>query len=418
MSARALSAIVVLSLSSGVFAAEWPQYRGPGHDGVTPEKINTRWSTPPKVQWRIPLGSSLGSFVTGNGRLYVFAKDGDDEAAQAFDAATGKRLWSTTIGKTIFDNSGGDGPRSTPALDDGRVYIYGTYQKLGCLDAADGKMIWSHDLNKEFGGKEPGWGSATSPLVDGNLVLVCCGGRGQSFVAFDKKSGSVAWKGQYDAPTHAAPIPADLLGIHQVIFFTTKGLAAVNPRSGDVLWRQAFPFNVSTAASPVVCGPDIVYCSAGYGSGSAAFQISKSGDHFVSRELWHLHSKYLVNQWSTPIYKDGYLYGLYGFKEFQTEPLKCVDLKTGKEVWSHPGFGQGQVVMAGGNLLVQGDRGDLVLVKPSPDGYHEIARCQPFDANAKCWTDPAVADGHIYARSQTGGVCLDVAPPSGSARAE
>lgn len=401
-------------IAAGVRGAQWPQYRGPGANGATDEKISTQWaggpSGGPRVQWRIPLGSSLGSFVTGGGKLFVFAQQGENEACQAFEPGNGTRIWSTPIGKTIFDGSGGDGPRSTPAFNDGRLYVLGTYQKLVCLEPADGKIVWSHDLLSEFGGKELGWGSAASPLVEGDLVFVCCGGKGQSLIAFNKKTGEVAWKTQSDAPTHASPVPATLLGTRQIIFFTQSGLVAVKPETGQVLWRQSFPYNTSTAASPVVCGDDIVYCSAGYGVGSGAYRISKSGDRFASRQIWFKHKSHLLNHWSTPVYKDGYLYGLYGFKEFGTEPLKCLDVNTGNEVWSHDGFGQGEVILVNGNLLVQADYGDLALVKASPDGYHELARCHPFDGKPKCWTDPAVADGHIYARSQKGGVCLDVAP--------
>lgn len=401
-------------LAIAAFAAEWPQYRGPDHDGITPQKINTQW--PPgglKILWKIPLGSSLGSFVTDGKKVFVFQMRGvvpsGAETLTAIDAATGRGIWQHDIdGATHYDSGGGDGPRSTPTYNDGKVYVLSTFLKLGCLDANDGRVIWAHDLKAEFGGKEPSWGNACSPLIDGDLLFVCCGGRNQSLIAFDKKTGKVAWKGQSDKPTHASPIPATIAGTRQIIFFTTSGLVAVKPESGQVLWRQAFPYKTSTAASPVVCGDDIVYCSAGYGVGGGAFQIKKDGDTFTSTKLWFKPGQD-VNHWSTPIYKDGYLYGLYGFKEFHTEPLKCIDVKTGEEKWSHSGFGQGQVIMVDDNLMIVGDQGELVLAKPDPDSYQEIARCHPIAG--KCWTDPAVADGKVYLRSQTGAVCLDVKAP-------
>lgn len=408
---------VIVSLAALIcataFAAEWPQYRGPEHDGITPEKINTQWPPGgPKVLWKIALGSSLGSFVTDGKKIFVYQMQGvvptGEEALTAIDAATGRGIWQHGIdGATHYDSGGGDGPRSTPTYDDGKVYVLSTFLKLGCLDANTGSVVWAHDLKAEFGGKEPAWGNACSPLIEGNLLFVCCGGRNQSLIAFDKNTGKVVWKGQSDKPTHASPIPATIAGVRQIIFFTVPGLVAVKPETGEVLWRQPFKFSTSTAASPVLCGDDIVYCSAGYGVGSGAYQIKKEGDNFTSSELW-FKSGHEVNHWSTPIYKDGYLYGLYGFKEFKTEPLKCIDVKTGDEKWSHDGFGQGQVILVDDNLMVVGDQGELVLVKPNPDSYEEIARCHPIAG--KCWTDPAVADGRVYLRSQTGAVCLDVKP--------
>jgi len=405
----AIGLAVLGTVVSIAAAGDWPQYRGPEHDGITAEKIATNWRQhPPRVIWSIPLGSSLGSISSGGGKLYAFVKQDADEAAVALDPATGKQLWTTVVDKTIIDKDGGDGPRSTPAFNDGKIYVLGTYQKLACLNAADGSVIWKHDLNDEFGGKEPAWGSAASPLVDGDRVFACCGGEKQSLLAFDKNSGKVVWKGTSEKPTHAAPIPATIAGVRQIIFYTQYGLVSVEPATGKELWKQKFQFNVSSAASPVMCGDDLVYVSAGYGSGSGAYQISLADGKWTSTEIWRRHGNKALNHWSTPIYKDGYIYGLYGFKQFKTEPLKCIEARTGKEIWSQDGFGQGQVIMAGGVLLATTDFGDLVLVQPTPDGYHEIARTHPFQGEPKCWTDPTVANGHIYARSQTGAVCLDV----------
>lgn len=401
-------------VGTAAFAAEWPQYRGPNHDGTTPEKINTQWPAGgPKVLWSIPLGSSLGSFVTDGKKVFVYQMAGKVptgvETLTAIDAASGRGIWQHDIdGATHYDSGGGDGPRSTPTYNDGKVYVLSTFLKLGCLDANDGRVIWAHDLKAEFGGKEPSWGNACSPLIDGDLLFVCCGGKNQSLIAFDKKTGKIVWKAESDKPTHASPIPVTIAGVRQIIFFTVPGLVSVKAETGEVLWRQPFKFSTSTAASPVLCGEDIVYCSAGYGVGGGAYQIKKDGDKFASTELWFKPGQD-INHWSTPVYKDGYLYGLYGFKQFKTEPLKCIDVKTGEEKWSHSGFGQGQVILVDDNLMIVGDQGELVLAKPSPESYQEIARCHPI--TGKCWTDPAVADGKVYLRSQTGAVCLDVKVP-------
>jgi outer membrane protein assembly factor BamB len=417
-----LGAVIALSISASVFADEWPQYRGPNHDGITSEKIETHWTgSGPKALWQIPLGSSLGSFVTGDHKAFVYQMHGKvptgTETLSAVDPATGKVIWERNIDRaTFYQGGGGDGPRSTPTFNDGKVYVYSTYQKLACVDATDGKPLWIHDLDAELGGKEPAWGNACSPLIEGDLIFICCGAKGQSLLAFDKKTGKIVWKGQDDHPTHASPIPVTIAGVRQIIFFTAPaskkgpsdaGLVAVEPETGKVLWRQPFKFSTSTAASPVMCGEDIVYCSAGYGVGAGAYKITKEGNQFKSTELWRKPGGD-INHWSTPIYKDGYLYGLYGFKEFKKEPLKCVDVMTGEEKWSEPGFGQGQVIMVDNNLMVMGDQGQLVLVKPTPDKYEEIARCHPI--TGKCWTDPAIAEGKAYVRSQEGAVCLDVAP--------
>jgi outer membrane protein assembly factor BamB len=286
------------------------------------------------------------------------------------------------------------------------VYVLGTYLKLFCLSADDGKIIWSHDLVKEFGGKVLHWGSASSPLIEGDLVLVDGGGRGSAIVAFNKQTGEVAWKALDEKYTHATATSATIDDVHQDIFFMQSGLVSIDPKTGAVLWRQRFPFATITAASCAVDG-DTVYCSAAYGVGAGAYRISKDGDKFTSTQLWRTPGAEM-NIWSTAVIKDGYVYGLYGFKQLGTAPLKCIELATGKEMWSKPGFGQGGLILVGDNLLVQGDAGQLVLVEAAPAGYHALAMTHPLAG--KCWTMPVVADGRIYARSTKEGVCLDVSP--------
>lgn len=405
--------VIVLAtvLAAGARAADWPQYRGPNHDGSTPEHILTAWPKEgPRVLWRAPLGPSFGSFAVSGGRAFVFiqrAVDGAErEVAVALDADTGRELWATPLGPPTYDKQGGDGPRSTPTVDGDRVYFLGAHLTLSCLDAATGKLLWQHDLVKKFGGRVLRWNSAASPVLDGDRIFVNAGGAGQAFLAFDKRDGRLLWKRGDDKPTHATPVPATIHGVRQIIFFTQSGLVSLDAE-GRELWRYPFPYQTSTAASPVVW-QDIVYCSAGYGVGGAAVRVSREGERFSVKELWR-HPGRTMSHWSTPVARDGFLYALIGFKEFGTGPLKCIELATGVEKWSQSGFGSGgATVRVGEHLLVQSDRGPLVLVEARPDAYREVARAQVL--GGKCWTMPAVSNGRIYARNTKEGVCLDVKP--------
>jgi outer membrane protein assembly factor BamB len=389
-----------------LLAADWPQYRGPNHDGSTPEKISTSWPQEgPKQIWKAPLGDSFGSFAVSGGKAFAFIQRDNKQVAVALDAGTGKELWSTPLGQPVSDNQGGDGPRSTPTVDGDKVYFLGADLILSCLDAASGKKIWEHDLVKENNGKVIQWKHAGSPVLDGNLIFVNAGGSGQAFLAFNKSSGKIAWKSGDEKPTHASPVPATILGVRQVIFFTQSGLVSVDVKTGAELWRHPFPYRTSTASDPIVYN-DIVYCSAGYGVGGGACRISKSGNAFKATELWFTPGQN-VNHWTTPVCKDGYLYGIYGFKEFGKAPLKCIEIATGKEIWAQPGFGSGgaTILVGGTHVLVQGDKGPLVLAEATPKGYHEVARCQPL--GGKCWTMAVVSNGRIYARNTKEGICLD-----------
>jgi len=200
-------------------------------------------------------------------------------------------------------------------------------------------------------------------------------------------------------------VAATILGVRQVIFFTQRGLVSVLPSSGDVLWRFPFRFSVATAISPVVCG-DIVYCSAAYGIGSGACRILKTATGFEAQQLWFDPARLLANHWSTPVFSQGYLYGISGQAKFGEAPLVCVDAATGKILWSHPGFGPGGCTLVDGCVLVLSDAGDLVLVKAAPQGYQEMARGHVLAG--KCWNCASVSNGRIYARSTKEGVSVDV----------
>ena len=412
---RLQSALFLSSLlaTTVLFAAEWPQYRGPQQSGISTETINLPWKGDgPKVLWKTPTNTGFSSFTVAGGKAFtqVVREIGGEprEVCLALDAATGKELWVADIGlgKGYSGGGDGDGPRSTPTIVDGRVYLISPTIEVFCVDAETGKKVWSYDVLKEHNGKSIGWRSAASAVIDGDLLFVGGGGAGQSLLALNKDTGKVVWKTQDETITHATPVVATILGQRQVIFFLKKGLLSVSTSDGKALWNFPFKFNVSTAISPVVSG-DIVYCSAGYGVGGGACRIVKTGDGFEAKELWKIAGDKLVaNHWSTPICKDGHLYGMFCFKKFKTGPLKCVELATGNVVWEQPGFGQGNVTLVGDKLLALNDQGELVVVEATPSAYKEVGRTKAV--GGKCWSTPAISDGKIYIRSTTEGTCLDV----------
>ncbi|MDB4657576.1 PQQ-like beta-propeller repeat protein [Verrucomicrobiales bacterium] len=411
-----------LLAGSSLLADSWPAYRGPSGDGVSTEKLPTTTfpSDGPAAVWKTEVEHGFSSFtVAGNKALTLVTRDvdgNDMEVCIALDANTGKEIWAAPLwiankwgggGKSgEKGNDGGDGPRSTPVIDGDHAYVLDANLRLYALSMEDGEPAWQIDLNKKFGAKNIKWQNAASPLIDGDHLYVAAGGKGQSLICFNKKEGSVIWKAEDDAITHATPIIGEVQGVKQVIFFTQEGLVAVTPDAGDVLWRYEFPFKVSTAASPVIF-EDIVYCSAGYGVGAGAVKVEKDGSGLKATEIWRTENDN-INHWSTPVVKDGFLYGMFSFKEYGKGPLACVDIRTGKMKWKEAGFGPGNVILsADGELVILSDKGEIVLVDANPDSYKELARADVL--SGKCWSTPSLTDGKIYARSTTEGGCFDLA---------
>ena len=416
------AASALAAVSAVTFAADWPAYRGPGEDGISAEKILSSWPADgPKRLWTVKTPAGFSSFSIASGKAFTMvSRDVDgvfSEVCLALDADTGKEIWAAPTGVAKYQgggdsgaegNRGGDGPRSTPTISGNRVYVYSADMVLHCLDAETGKAVWNHDLQKEFAGANIGWKSAMSPVVNGELVYVAGGGSGQALLAFNQATGALAWKNGEGKMTHATPVVATLHGVRQVIFIMQSGLVSADAASGKVLWQFPVTYRTATACSPVVAG-DVVFCTAGYEIGGIACQVSRTGDGFEAKELWKVKGdSALASLWSTPVHKDGFLYGMISSKKFGRGPLKCVDIKTGEIKWQQPGFGAGNVIAAGNHLVALADDGQVVLVEMTPAAYKEVARTKAVEG--KCWSTPALSNGRLYVRSTKEGACFDVAP--------
>jgi outer membrane protein assembly factor BamB len=390
------SSLLVALLAGSAVGADWPNYRGPGHDGVAEATALNQLSVTPA--WKVPMGDSFGQIAVSGGKLFLTAERGADEFCVALDAGTGQEAWATRMDKTIKDGNG-NGPRSTPAIDGKHVYVLSTYLTLSCLEVETGKEVWKRDLMKEHAASALRWGSASSPVVVEDLVLVTGGGSGKGISAFNKTTGAPVWAKSEEKYTYATPTLATIKGKQQAICFMESGLVSIDPKTGEILWTFAHPKAVATAASPVVGGKegDIVYCSAGYNIGAAACRITKEGDKWSAAPLWRS-DRQAQQTWSTAVHRDGYIYGLYGHND-NNGPLACMDIETGQVKWSQRGFGsQGGLILAGDKLLIQ-SKGDLVLAPASPEAYKELGRVNVL--KAKNWTAPTLANGLVYLRNSS-----------------
>lgn len=400
---------LALCLIAGVtVAADWPQFRGPNRDGISPETaVLKSWpASGPKVLWKAPLGGGFSQVVSAKGRLYSFAQQGEEQVAVAFDGATGKQLWRTRIDREYNDAQGG-GPRSTPTIDGEMVYVLSAHGKLAALRTANGQVAWQHDLRAEYGANPPQWGVSTSPLIEGKLLIVNVGGAGnKSIIAFDKTNGKPVWTSQGDGAGYSAPIAITVRGVRQIIVFTADAILSISPEDGRLFWRSGWKTDYDVnAATPIFLPPDKLFVSSGYGTGSAVLQIRRTD----VIEVWR--SRSMKNQFSSSVLHDGIIYG------FDDATLKAIDAATGAERWKTRGFGHGSLILAGGHLIVLSDRGKLALIEATPEAYRELGTAAVLEG--KCWTAPSLADGRLYVRNEEQLIALDwkgAAAPARSGR--
>jgi len=358
------------------------------------------------------------------GRLYTLWDQDGRQFLVSLDAADGHEIWRRHLGGS-FSHYYGDGPRSTPLIDAGLVFAVGTDGLLLAADRATGEPKWQHDLVKEFGAALPSYGFASSPLAIDDRVIVEAGAEGAAFIAFDRRTGEVAWKSGGDRPAYSSPIAIAIDGATQIVFWSAHGLHAVSADDGTALWDYPWetfcpvtgdPLNTAT---PIFMPPDRIFLSSG--SGAAAIRITKAGAApnpsvttaardssrpnapgspaaFTVETLWK--SDLMRSDVNTSLLLGDTIYG------FDRGTLKSLDARTGEERWKARGFQRGSLIAADGALIVLGEAGNLALIDATPDAYVERATAQVL--SGKNWTSPSLADGRLYLRNQEELVCINL----------
>jgi len=379
-------------------AAEWPNWRGPNHDGLSTEKgWITAWPKQgPKQLWKTELGPGHSSVAVLRGKVYTMGRNAKAKQDTVFclNADTGETVWeySYYAGASAY----GGGPRATPAVDGKAVYAVSADGQVLCLDAVSGQRIWNKNPQKELNLVMPRHNFSTSPVLEGKLLLLNMGASG---LALDKKTGNVVWKTDGDS-SYSSPVPFILGGKRRVALFAASQLAVVDPANGRKIasceWKTRDNCN---CADPVIVG-DAIFVTSGYNVGSALIRVS-GGNATV---LW---KKAYRCVYASPILAGDCLYALIE-SGWMKARLVCVSVKDGSIRWTRKKVGSGGLMLADGKLIVLSRRGDLILAEASPAAYTEIARATIFSVGA-CWNSPVLCNGRIYARNEKGTlVCLDV----------
>ncbi len=388
--------------------ADWPNWRGVNFDGKTATTgIQTDWSKGLKKLWCVSYlcqdkatASWSAPAIQGN-RLIIPGRDENNDLIFCLNAETGELIWLGSY-KADAGSSHGPGPRATPFIDENRVYTFGRSGDLVCWQLEDGTMLW-HKKVGDAGGAEPTWGYSTTPLVLDNKVIVQGGGTAL-VIAFDKLTGEQLWKSMEGDAGYSAAIPMKVDGEIKILIYQGKGLSCLNPSDGKEIWTAPWATEYCVnATTPAVSG-DIVFHSSGYKTGCEALKVTGT----AYQVLWK--SNVIEAQHSDPVLIDGYIYGYSGESSRNNGQFKCVELATGKEVWSTGEIGQGTTTFADGYLICLDIKGNLALIKPDPSGFKLLGRIEHAleDVKNPAWTVPVIANGKLYLRYLQQLVCYQM----------
>jgi outer membrane protein assembly factor BamB len=391
---------------------DFPQFLGPGGRGIVDHvRLDHDWSENlPQVVWRQTIGAGWSGFAVVNGFAVTLEQRGPLEMVTCYDAKSGELKWSSPIEARHETFLGGVGPRSTPTIDEGRVYVLGATGVLRCLDGASGDEIWGHDLLAMIGitpeqdVRSVAWGRAASPLVVDGLVIVPLGGSRDgakvSLIAFDKVTGEKIWEGGNEQVSYASPSVATILDVPQLLIVNESSVSGHAVESGDVLWRHPWKgaSNASASASQAVSVDDArVLISKGYGIGAELIQLARDEDgRWSTSQIWQ--KNVLKTKLTNVVIHDGYAYGL------DDGILSCVELDSGRRRWKRGRYGHGQVLLVGQSLLVVTESGEVVMVEPTPDGHRELGRFQAVEG--KTWNNPAMYGPFFLVRNAEEAACF------------
>jgi len=418
---------------------DWPRMLGPNYDSRSPEVgILTKWpATGLKVVWTADTGVSYGNGVAANGRWFQFDRFGDVERLSCLNAETGESLWKWESPVEYRDAYGyNNGPRCSPVVDGGRVYVLGVAGTLACLSTLDGSQLWKLDTNNTYSVSQNFFGVGASPLIYKDKILVMIGGgsftksNGTAMVAFDKNSGKELYKvGNYHA-SYSAPIIQKIHGADVCLSFVREGLLCFDPENGSseafFPWRSDDLESVN-AASPVVWNNRILI-SETYELGSVLLNLTKSG----LDELWKDGSgrkeQVLRSHWSTPLLDGNIIYASSGRNEGDTD-LRCLEWKEPKNNaeswkpdvrWSIRNHDRMTGLLVDKHVLMLGEFGTLQLLELNKEKLTVVAQmelAQTLDTRDRrplvqspSWAPPVLSHGLLYVRGKDKVVCLELIP--------
>ena len=404
--------------------AGWPHRRGPHFDGTSDETgLADSWpEAGPPVLWTLELGQGYSGFTAVGDRVFTQTQTLYRQVVVCLDADTGQTLWEHGYAWPYQAVGMYPGPRATPTWHGGRIYFAGARGLVGCLDAAAGRPLWSLNVKEKFAGRGFDFGYACSPLVEQDKVILPAGGRGASVVALNPEDGSTVWASGNQPASYCSALPITLEGRRLVVAFLQNALALFDLETGRLLWQEVYSQGYDEhAADPIYREPYLMIASP-FKSGAQAYRLRIEQGDGTAEAAYRLRaetawfSRKMSNDVASCVVVDGHVYG-FDLRDVQAKrhrpsrgKFKCLKLDTGQVLWETDHTGHASVIAADGKLVLLSDRGEILLVRATPERYEELARAEVFRGEI-CWTAPALYRGRLYLRSPTKAACVYLGKP-------
>jgi len=395
---RCLYCILALFAAAGTASrADWPQFRGPGRDGLSADrKLLREW---PKRGPRLAFsagdcGDGFASVAIAGGKICTAGRFGREERVTALDL-TGRTLWQTPNGESW--NGAHPGARGTPTFYKGRVYQLSGKGRLVCLEAETGTEVWAVDTLEMFEAPTPAWGIAESVFAADGKIVCTPGGKDATVVAFNAVSGQVVWqmRGLDEATAYCSPVGFVFNGRKQLATMTAKSIIGIDFETGRLLWHVPHETEYDVNCATPVWHDGTLCVSTGYGVGTRLLRLGEGDGRIGVTEVWR--NTTLDNHHGGIILVDGYVFGA-GHRG-NGERWSCLDAATGDTMYTALGVGKGAVTYADGLLFCVGEDGTVALVRADPFKYSPVSTFElPIKTKGPVWAHPVVSDRRLYIR--------------------
>jgi outer membrane protein assembly factor BamB len=391
MMAQAAEKMPVIMPDSAITKIEavWPGFRGANRDNIVHGvKITADWKkTPPAEMWRRPVGPACSSFAVLDNLLFTQEQRGEMELVSCYNLNTGKPAWLHGDTARFWDSHAGAGPRSTPTISNGRVYTLGATGILNVLDARTGSVVWSHNAAKDTEIKLPGWGFSSSPLVTDSLVIVAISGK---LLAYDILSGRQRWTGPDGGDSYSSPHLLTIANVKQVLILSSKGVTSFSVADGRELWNYPLPGIMVQITQPAEINDNDILVSSGDTKGIRRLRVTNGNGGWTIEEIWS--SDKIKPYFTDFVFDSGCVFG------FDGPSLSCLDIETGNFRW-RGGRYAGEIILLAdqGLLLILSEKGELALVKATPDRFTELARIPAI--KGRTWNHPVLVGDVVVVRN-------------------
>lgn len=389
--------VLVLGVNALADETSWLGWLGNDRNGWSESfEVPQKWPATLRKVWSVKTGIGYSSPIVSDGLVFQYGRDGENEVLACIDLSSGDVKWRKSYDVPFTMGQGGEwhgkGPKSAPALADGRLFTMSISGILSAWSAATGERLWYRDFNGEFTGKPtPYWGACVSPIVDDNRVIVHFGNDKEGFLAaLNVESGDVVWRQGKDGAAYASPLLAEIDGVRQIVEWNHRAVAGVESSTGKLLWEFPFPHVGTNQNMPSPVFHDGKILVGGENRGIRCIQPKGSDGTWSATELWH--QEKVALDMSTAVMNGA---NLFGFSHYGKGRLFSVASATGKIRWQGPQrLGQNATFLAIPKyVVVLLDNGVLQIVSAESASHEKVAEYKV--AESPTWAPPVLLEHGI-----------------------